>query len=88
MATFVNDRTAQALRGESVTVTVPYSDWATVSSSITIGAEVSISEGGKQGTIGSIDSFGLTFEVVPFQPDFRFDGGSPGLLTADDTIIY
>jgi len=88
MATFINDRTAQALRGESVIVTVPSSDWATVSSSLAIGDEILIPESGNLGTVGSIDSFGLTFEVVPFQPDFRFDGANPGLLTAGETISY
>ena len=69
---FDNQLKAQALRGQDVIVTLNASDSSKLSS-ISVGQEVAIEgTGGNSGIVSSIDSYGHSFKVRPFQPNFSF----------------
>lgn len=82
-----NTVASQALRGQSVKVTLSLGDFEEFISNpdSVIGAIVSCSGGSVLGTIGSIDTFGNSFEVVPIQPNLSFSD-TPGYLSEGETV--
>lgn len=88
MPTPINQTSSQALRGQSVIVTVdptvdgyPEASW--------VGNIVTVDSSSKQGIITSVDVNGISFKVTPIQPNLRFDSTStPGLLAVGETINF
>lgn len=82
-----NTVASPALRGQGVKVTIDTDVQATLDS-LTIGQIVTIDQTGNTGTVYSIDYFGNSFEVIPIQPNKRFDGDDPtlGNLYVTNTI--
>ena len=82
-----NQKASQALRGEDVVVTLDVTDQANLSS-ILPGQECSISGVAVYGTIARVDSYGISFEVSPLQPNLDFASPTkPGFLAASETIV-
>jgi len=82
-----NEKASQALRGQDVIVTLGTSDQSNLSSIIP-GQSCSISGVAVYGTISKVDSYGISFEVSPLQPNLNFGSPStPGYLDASETII-
>jgi|688.fasta_scaffold1966648_2 hypothetical protein len=82
-----NQKASQALRGEDVVVTLDATDQANLSS-ILPGQECSISGVAVYGTIARVDSYGISFEVSPLQPNLDFASPTkPGFLAASETIV-
>ena len=85
--TVTNRKASQALRGEDVVVTLDATDQANLSS-ILPGQECSISGVAVYGTIARVDSYGISFEVSPLQPNLDFASPTkPGFLAASETIV-
>ena len=85
--TVTNQKASQALRGEDVVVTLDATDQANLSS-ILPGQECSISGVAVYGTIARVDSYGISFEVSPLQPNLDFASPTkPGFLAASETIV-
>lgn len=80
---------SQALRGQSVKVTLTTGDFEEISTNplTVIGTSVSCGEDVSFGTIGSIDYFGNSLEVVPLQPNLSFND-SPGYLTEGAAVTF
>lgn len=88
MATITNQVTAQALRGQSVIVTMSSANAASYLSGLTIGQLCTVGATSRTGTISEIDSYGRSFKVTPIQPDKTFDGNTSGYLTSSDTVTF
>ena len=88
MPTPTNAKASQALRGQSVTVTLdPAVDGYPEANYL--GSTVSVDSSGKEGTIVSVDVNGVSFKVTPVQPDLRFDSAStPGILAVGEIINF
>jgi len=80
---------SQALRGQSVKVTLSTGDFEEIANypSTAIGTSVSCGADVSFGTIGSIDYFGNSLEVVPLQPNLSFND-SPGYLTEGAIVTF
>lgn len=82
-----NQKASQALRGEDVVVTLDATDQANLSS-ILPGQACSISGVAVYGTVARVDSYGISFEVSPLQPNLDFASPTkPGFLAASETIV-
>lgn len=82
-----NQKASQALRGEDVVVTLDATDQANLSS-ILPGQECSISGVAVYGIVSRVDSYGISFEVSPLQPNLDFASPTkPGFLAASETIV-
>lgn len=82
-----NRKASQALRGEDVVVTLDATDQANLSS-ILPGQACSISGVAVYGTVARVDSYGISFEVSPLQPNLDFASTTkPGFLAASETIV-
>lgn len=66
--TLTNQVASQALRGQSVKVTLDATDSAQLAN-ISVGEICTFSGPGNTGTIYSIDTYGNSFKVIPIQPD-------------------
>lgn len=84
---FVNQKASQSLRGEAVLVTVLGSDLDDLQL-ISKGMLATNSSSSKTGTVGMVDYFGSSFQVIPIQPDRTFESsGTYGYLAASETVI-
>lgn len=82
-----NEKASQALRGQDVIVTLGSSDQSNLAS-IAPGQSCSISGVPVYGIVSSVDSYGISFEVSPLQPNLDFaTPTTPGYLDANETII-
>lgn len=82
-----NQKASQALRGEDVVVTLSAAAQSNLAS-IVPGQACSISGVAVYGTVSRVDSYGISFEVTPLQPNLNFASPStPGYLAANETII-
>lgn len=81
--TVTNQVASQALRGQSVIVSLDASDAANLSS-LQIGMECQEDAFSTIGYISSIDLYGHSFEVSPVEPDKVF--GGEGYLPASSSI--
>lgn len=85
--TVTNQKASQALRGEDVVVTLDSTDQSNLAN-ILPGQECSISGVAVYGTIARVDSYGISFEVSPLQPNLDFASPSqPGYLAASASIV-
>jgi hypothetical protein len=85
--TVTNRKASQALRGEDVVVTLDATDQANLSS-ILPGQACSISGVAVYGTVARVDTYGISFEVSPLQPNLDFASTSqPGYLASSASII-
>lgn len=85
--TVTNRKAAEALRGEGVVVTLNAADQSNLAS-ILPGQACSISGVAVYGTIARVDSYGISFEVSPLQPNLDFASPTkPGFLAASETIV-
>lgn len=83
---FVNRKASQALRGETVIVTVDSTDQANLHL-ISKGQLATLSSNSKTGTVGRVDYFGNSFQVTPIQPDRDLSSVTPyGYLANGETI--
>ena len=82
----VNQKTSNALRGQSAIVTLNSSQEGLMSQ-LVLGQVATISSSGNTGTVSMIDLYGNTFRVAPIAPNKRFDSTStPGFLNVTDVI--
>jgi hypothetical protein len=82
-----NQKASQALRGESVVITLDATDQSNLANIIP-GQACSISGVAVYGTVGSVDSYGISFKVAPLQPNLDFASPTkPGFLAASETIV-
>ncbi len=82
-----NQKASQALRGEDVIVTLSAAEQSNLSS-ILPGQSCSISGVAVYGTVTRVDSYGVSFEISPSQPNSAFAStSSPGYLAASETIV-
>ena len=81
--TVTNRKASQALRGQSVKVTLNAAQSANLSS-FQVGMRCQAGSFVTLGYIGSVDYFGNSFEVIPAQPNKEF--GFEGDLNALETI--
>lgn len=86
MATVVNKVLANALRGQSVIVTVDSTEAVTKLPNVTVGQKATISSSSRYGYVESVDLYGMSFKVAPRNPDLRFDSTALGFLSVDETI--
>lgn len=85
--TVTNRKASQALRGEDVVVTLNAADQSNLASLLP-GQACSISGVAVYGTIARVDSYGISFEVSPLQPNLDFASpAKPGFLAASETIV-
>lgn len=80
-----NQIASQALRGQSVKVTLDSTDSAQLVN-LQIGDYCTINSGSSFGTICSIDEYGNSFQITPLQPDLTCVGSVAGYLGAADSI--
>ena len=85
MPTLTNQVASQALRGQSVKVTLDTTDAAELVN-INIGDVCTISTSGNTGTVYSIDTYGNSFKIIPIQPDKSCIGSLSAYLAVSDTI--
>lgn len=87
MATnFTNQRASQSLRGQSVKVTVA-SDEIDDLQNISEGQVATNNSSGKTGTVGRVDYYGNSFQVIPKQPNLDFSSASTyGYLAVNETV--
>lgn len=81
---------SQALRGQSVKVTLSLEEFANdfIDSPYAQIGTLMYSDG-IYGTIGSIDSFGNSFEVIPTQPNLSFSSpDKPGYLKVNASVNF
>lgn len=88
MATITNQVTSQALRGEGVIVTMTTANAISYMSTLSVGQTCTVGATSKTGQIGFIDTYGLSFTVIPTQPNNSFDGNTAGYLTTSDTVTF
>jgi hypothetical protein len=81
--TVTNRKASQALRGQSVKVTLNAAQSANLSS-FQVGMRCQAGSFVTLGYIGSVDYFGNSFKVIPAQPNKEF--GANGYLSALETI--
>lgn len=80
-----NQVASQALRGESVKVTVDLSTQSSEFNQLEIGQScLYAGDTDYYGLISSIDSFGNSFEVTPIQPNLKF--GNYGYLFSAEIV--
>lgn len=85
MATVTNRKYSQALKGESVLVTLDATDSAQLAD-FSIGQECTIPTN-KTGYIDRIDLYGHSFGIKPSQPDKALNSdNAPGYLEVSETI--
>jgi hypothetical protein len=82
----INAKASQALRGQSVTVTMEAPEYPDLS---WLDQIVEVDSSGKTGIVTRVDQYGVSFQVTPIQPDTRFDSlNTPGILSASETINF
>lgn len=83
---FTNRKASQSLRGQSVIVTLDGTDSAHLSL-LSRGQLATNASSGKTGTVGFVDSFGHSFQVIPIQPNTDFSSASTyGYLASGETV--
>ena len=65
-----NTVASQALRGQNIKITVNLSSHSAEFAQLEVG-QLCQNNAGKQGVIYSVDTFGNSFEISPYQPDFN-----------------
>lgn len=82
-----NRKASQSLRGASVLVTLDDNDIQTYLPDIIEGQLATNDSSNKTGTVGRVDYYGSSFQVIPIQPDRNFDSVSTyGYLAVSETI--
>ena len=83
-----NQKSSQALRGEDVVVTLASGDISNLAN-IPVGTEAYISGTSVYGVVSRVDSFGVSLEVSPLQPNLDFASPThPGYLYGGDTVVF
>jgi hypothetical protein len=81
-----NQKESQALRGEDVVVTLSAAAQSNIIS-IQPGQSCSISGVAVYGTVSRVDSYGISFQVSPLQPNLNFASPTtPGYLSNGEDI--
>ena len=84
---YTNRKASQALKGQAVIVSLDGTD----SNSIPLLAKGQLAtnnSSGKTGTVGFIDVYGHSFQVVPIQEDRDFSSASTyGYLAVSETVV-
>ena len=88
MAIQVTNRVAhQALRGQSVTVTLDSTEALNDLPLLSVGLQAGIVSTGYLGLISRIDEFGNTFDIKPLMPSDNLSSTStPGFLAVSELI--
>ncbi len=82
-----NTNASQALRGQSVKVTLSGSEAISKLPLLYVGMSASIVNGGRQGIINQIDQYGNSFEMSPLMPTGNLSSEStPGYLKESELI--
>lgn len=82
-----NRRASQSLRGQAVIVTLDDTDIQNKLPDIIEGQLATNDSSAKTGTVGRVDYYGSSFQVIPIQPDRSFDSASTyGYLAVSETI--
>ncbi len=82
-----NQKASQALRGEDVVVALSAAEQSNLAN-ILPGQECSISGVAVYGLVSRVDTYGISFEVSPLQPNLDFASPTkPGFLAASETIV-
>ena len=84
--TIENQIFSQALRGQNAKVTIDPSASFSEFSQLKVGQICSVS-GNAIGFIYSIDSYGISFEICPLQPNFNLSTNSSGYLQQAEITI-
>jgi hypothetical protein len=80
---------SQALRGQSAKVTLSLEEFSTFLGNPLAQIGTVMYTDGIYGTIGSIDSFGNSFEIVPIQPNLTFSSPDlPGYLKEGANVQF
>lgn len=83
---FTNQKASQSLAGQAVLVTCNGTDSANLYK-LAEGQIATNSSSSKTGTVGAIDVYGHTFQVLPLQMDMDFASASVyGYLAAAETV--
>ena len=85
MATVTNTIYSAALRGQSVRVTASSIEAVSKLPYITYNQKATVGSTSKTGYVDSIDIYGMSFQVMPANPDLRFDSGN-GILNSGEVI--
>jgi len=81
-----NQKASQALRGEDAVVTLSAAAQSNIIS-IQPGQSCSISGVAVYGTVSRVDSYGISFQVSPLQPNLNFASPTtPGYLSNGEDI--
>ena len=86
MATTTNRFLANALRGQSVIVTVDSTEAVTKLPNITVGQQATIGSSSRVGYVESVDLYGMSYKVTPKTPNARFDSTALGFLSVSEVI--
>lgn len=84
--TVTNQKYSQALAGQSVTVTLSGAEADTYLSQIQEGQLCRVTDNDALGTVYSVDYPGISFKVMPIQPNLSFSNGSRGILDENQQI--
>ncbi len=83
---FTNRKASQSLMGAGVLVTLDGTDSANLNL-LSEGQLATNSSSGKTGTVGRVDYFGNSFQVIPIQPNRDFASQSTyGYLAVGETV--
>ena len=84
----VNQKASQALRGEDVVVTLASGDLSNLAN-IPVCTEAYISGTSVYGSVARVDTYGISLEVSPLQPNLSFASpNNPGYLYGNATIVF
>ncbi len=83
---FTNRKASQSLRGQAVIVSLNAADSFNLYL-LAKGQVATNSSSGKTGTVGHIDVYGHSFQVVPIQPNTDFSSATTyGYLASGETV--
>ena len=84
---FTNQKASQSINGQAVLVTVANDEVADMQD-IETGMLATNNSSGKTGTVGKVDYYGNSFQVIPIQPNRNFESQSLyGYLAVNETVI-
>jgi len=85
-----NTKASQALKGQSVLVTLSATETLSKLPQIATGQKVTMGSTANVGYVYSVDAYGNSFKVSPANPDQHFESVEAGYLSANEllTVIF
>lgn len=81
-----NTKSSVALRGGAAIVTLSGAEALTKLPQIVVGYKATMGSSANVGYVSSVDSYGVSFQVTPRNPDEFFESITPGYLNNGELI--